>query len=322
MEIGIRPAVIEDLPALAELFERYPFKVAQRRVQRLDQARLNAFYHAGLRKGIESGRPHWVAERAGEFVALGGLSPETWHSEIYGLRMAKIAPWMNTTAPAAGTALADLILDHARRDGHEHVSVRFDGEDYPNLHLFESRGFRLIDVSLKFTRPMRGPDPPPMPGGFNVRVATDADAAWMRDLGSRAHAYSHFLNDPVLPAERTHALFDEWVGRCASGLAWRIYLLETKAGDGVGFVTYLRNRAFAGAVGANPLILDYVVLDPAARGGGTGPAFIAETLRRMSDEGFDYCELRTSQHNHAAIGCYEKLGFRLCATDFILHKKL
>ena len=60
----------------------------------------------------------------------------------------------------------------------------------------------------------------------------------------------------------------------------------------------------------NPIILDYVILDPAIRGGGIGPWFIQESLRAESDSGFDFCELRTSQHNYAAIGCYEKLGFR------------
>ena len=68
--------------------------------------------------------------------------------------------------------------------------------------------------------------------------------------------------------------------------------------------------------------MDYVVFDPRVRGGGIGPWFIEESLRAESGANFDYCELRTSQHNHRAIACYEKLGFRICATDFILHRLL
>lgn len=329
--MNLEPVVPGNVDRAARLFSAYPFKTAQRVVQKLDRERLDAFYLAGLRRGAEAGRPAWFAydvewPEAGP-VALGGLEPESWHGGIYGMRMGKIQPWLNALDPPAGEALLETVRERARADGIEHLSVRIDGEDFANLHLFERAGFLLIDVSMKFSRAMPfgarvWPEERP---GWRVRLATPDDAEWMRRLGAREHAHTHFLNDPALPREKTQELFGAWVARCIEKLAWRIHVLEDAQGRGRGFVIYLRNRALRDAVGANPIILDYVILEGSARGGGVGPWFVQESLVRESEEtadsggGFDYCELRTSQHNHAAIGAYEKLGFRLCATDFVLH---
>ncbi len=318
--LTIRPMRDSDATGIQSLFANYPYKQAQRVIQKLDRDRLNALYWSSLEKSAKSGDPVWVAEYAGGVVACAGLSPDTWHSEIYGMKMGKIQPWLNYSHSLAGQALLTEVLKEASEKNYRHVSVRMDGGDFQNLHLFESRGFQLVDVSMKYSLPMplelsesgAADDP-------RIRLARPEDATWMRELGSKTHANTHFLNDPALPAEKTHHLFDAWVARCIEKLAYRIYVLEDETKRGRGFVIYLRNSGFKQAVGRAPIILDYVVIDPELRGVGAGPRLVRESLRRERDSGFDFCELRTSSHNTAAIVCYEKLGFRLCATDFVLH---
>lgn len=329
---GIREIEPGDYDRLGALFERYPFKQTQRSVQGLDAARLNDFYLDQLRASAGPARARWGVFKNGEAVALGGLADDAWHSSFYGLKMAKLQPWMNAPAAEGASFLLDHVIEHAAKAGVEHLSVRIDGEDFPNLYLFESRGFRLVDVSLKFSRLMplieegRGvqgaPTADPASGGFSLSTAEASDRDWMRELGGRAHGHNHFLNDPDLARDRTEKLFAAWVERCIDGLAWRIYTARDAEGVGRGFVIYLRNTRFAEAVGRNPIILDYVILDPSVRGAGLGPWLIRESLRREAGAGFDFCELRTSHHNLAAIRCYEKLGFRVCATDFVLHRRL
>jgi GNAT superfamily N-acetyltransferase len=313
----------ESEAALARpLFESYPYKQAQRLVQRLDPARLNQFYLSGLERSLASGQLILGAFREGQLAAIAGLSPDAWHSGIYGLKMAKISPWLGTKSQVEAARLLEEILKLAREEKYEHLSMRLDGEDYAALHAFEDAGFRLIDVSLKFSRAMTRESSSAPPKGWSLRLSAEADSSWMRELGANQHTHNHFLNDPHLPRERTHALWDAWVDRCIRGLAYRIYVAEQNGESGRGFVIYLRNRSFAETVGRNPIILDYIAIETSARGGGIGPWIVAESLARESASGFDYCELRTSQHNHAAIGLYEKLGFRICASDFILHCKL
>lgn len=324
----LRPAAAADLDAARELFEAYPYKSVQRIVQRLERGRLIDFYAAGLKAALEAGTPHWLVQDARTPLALAALADDPWHSQVYGLRMGKVGPWLNTRRPrAAGRVLLDQIHQAARELNYEHLSVRVDGEDFLNLHLFEEDGWRLVDVSLKFSRPMAGgPRPvvqaPPGAEGWQVDLARPEDAAWIRHLGSTTHAATHYLNDPALDPEKTRALFAQWIERCIERLAYRIYTLRDGEGRGRGFVTYLRAPGFARQVGRAPLVLDFVLLDPAVRGGGLGPWLVDESLAREAPHGFDYCELRTSVHNLPAVNAYEKLGFRCCASDFVLHRRL
>lgn len=323
----VLPLTRGHLQEASTLFERYPFKAAQRHAQRLRVDRLTRFYTQGLEKDLEAARDRWIALGPEGPVALAGLNPDEHHSSVYGMKMGRIAPWLVLPASGAGRPLLRALGDRFRALGLDHLSVRLDGEDYPSLHLFESLDFHLIDVSLKFFLPFpsAGADWPPVEVprvGWNIRKMQAHDAEWMIPLGGGGHGANHFLNDPNLDPEATRQLFSGWVRRCIDGLAYTIYVLEDPSGQGRGFVTYLRNQGFARTVGRTPLILDYVILDPRIRGGGLGPWLIQESLFRERRQGFDFCELRTSQHNHRAVIGYEKLGFRLCATDFILHRKI
>ncbi|GEM_PF-5322588 len=315
----VRPAEPADAPALKALARAYPFKGAQRRVQRLEAGRL-ADWHARNLAHAASRQPLWVAEAAGEILAVGGAQPDAWHSDVYQMKMARLVPWLHFRAAEAGPPLLERLLEAASADGVRHLAARLDGDDGLGCRLFEDHGFHVIDLWLKFTRPLPPEGPPPAgpDASWRVEPFRPEDAAWALDLGGRHHDHAHFLHDAALPAERTRALFAEWVRRCVGGLAYRIYALRDPAGRGRGFVIYLEQRGFAEAIGRRPLILDYVILEPEARGGGLGAWLIDQTLR--AERGFDYCELRTSHRNLAAVACYEKLGFRLCATDLMLSR--
>lgn len=324
----------DTIDAAATLLEQYPYKQMQRRAQGLDPDKLQPFYLRGIELGLGEQHPHWIAAEGDRPKAMAALRRNEWHSKIFGRSMGTITTWINTEAPEAGEALLDQVEGAAQEWKLDHLSVRIDGEDYSNLHLFERRGFALVDVSLKFSLPASAWEAIPRLANENaertVREAQVEDVGWMMKLGAAGHTMNHFRNDPSLPEERTRELFGQWVRRCAETLAYRIYAICDEAGEGRGFVIYLRNRSFAKAVGRNPLILDTIVLDPAVQTGGWGTALLGESLAREReqgigqgpDSGFDYCELRTSQHNHPALAFYEKLGFRICATDFIIHKSL
>jgi GNAT superfamily N-acetyltransferase len=336
-QLTLRLATPDDLPAARRLFDEFPYKAIQSAAQRLDRERLLDFYAAGLKGALEKGvSPHWIVEAqengSPRPIALAGLAEDPWHSGIYGFPMGKIAPFLNAECgmrnvelrKEAGRLLLAAIEAAARERGLQHLSVRLDGEDFPNLHLFEAAGWRTVDVSLKFSRPMPFDAPlipqPAAARGWRIDLASAEDAGWIRRIGSETHGGTHFLNDPALPREKTRELFARWLDRCLGGLAYKVYVLRGPAGEGRGFVTYLRGISFARAVGRSPIILDFVLLDPAIRGGGLGAWLVAESLTREAGSGFDYCELRTSAHNLGAVMTYEKLGFRCCASDFALHQ--
>ena len=311
------------------LFRDYPYKKLQGKIQGIDAEKMVPFYLEGMRKSIADGNPHWIALTDELPVAVCGFVRDNWHSGVYGIRMAKIQPWINTQMPQAGPKFVGVIEQHALSNGFSHLSVRLDGADFTNVHFFQANGWKLVDVSLKFSLPLpfeRRLNIPGDPGEWSTRLAEPGDRDWIRRVGSQTHAASHFHNDPGLPRDKTILLFQKWLERCLDGMAYRTYVLVGRKSGAqeqpLGFVTYLRNKAFAEASGRTPLILDFVLLDPTVRGQGVGPWFIHETLMKESNEGFDYCELRTSAHNLPAVVAYEKLGFQCVASDMVLHKRM
>jgi GNAT superfamily N-acetyltransferase len=323
--IRIHPVHAADLRSVGRLFTYYPYKTGQQAVQRIDRQRLEAYFQERLAKAVAEETPHWIALDGKQTVGLAGLAENRWHSAIYGMKMGRVEPWLNTIRPEAGRALILAVERAARRGGFQHLALRLDGADFPNLHLLEAAGWRTMDVSVKYSLPM-----PIKPvarqrrreAKMRVGLVEPEDAAWIRRIGSTTHTASHFLNDPALDPKKTNELFSRWLNRCLELLAYRIYTMKNDEGEGLGFVTLLRNEAFAEAIGRRPLVLDFVLLDPSVRGRGLGPWLIEEALKRENASGFDYCELRTSMHNLEAVGCYEKLQFQCCSVDFQLHKSL
>ena len=324
--ITLRRASKDDLGCFSQLFDRYPYKLTQQVMQSLDRTNLGQLYLNNLARTLDQNTNHWILQSGDQIISAAGLVPDEYHSSIYRISMARIQPWLNTIEPTFGERLVREIETTARDKGLNHLSVRMDGADYSNLQLFENHGWKIVDVSLKFTMPLpletrRFPAHRQL-RTLQLRQAEPTDLDWSRQLGSSTHQSNHFLNDPDLPREKTEELLSNWIERCFKGLAWRIYVLEDPDAGGVGFAIYLKNRSFAEATGRNPLILDFVLIDPVIRGGGIGPWFIEQTLDLESDSGLDYCELRPSLHNTAAVVCYERLGFHHCTSDFMMCKYL
>jgi GNAT superfamily N-acetyltransferase len=324
--IRIRPIDARDVETIGRLFTYYPYKTAQQVIQKIERPRLEAFFLDRFGSAAQGGKPFWVMQDSAELIGLAGLAGLEWHAAIYGMKMGRIDPWLNTINAEAGVELLTTVEGAARRAGYEHLSIRIDGADFPNLHLLESEGWRTVDISVKFSRPLpirtRRARTGSREARMHVGTSEQEDGPWIRHVGASTHTATHYLNDPALPAEKTNGLFGQWLDRCLEGLAYRIYTLKNGDGQGLGFITFLKNEAFARAIGRRPLVLDFVLLDPSARGRGLGSWFIEEALKAESPNGFDFCELRTSMHNLAAVGCYEKQRFQCCSTDFVLHKTL
>jgi ribosomal protein S18 acetylase RimI-like enzyme len=210
-------------------------------------------------------------------------------------------------------------LDAAHREGFHHLSARIDGSEYPVLNAFAQRGFYPVDCSVKMAGWLsKTPHFEPVSAsGMCVRRYRADDLPVLQKIAANEHPYNHYYNDPHLPREATGRLFEGWVERCCNGLASDVFVLDA-SGEPKGFVIYLEPVGLNHDMGTRLAILDFVCLDPSARGGGVGRRFIAETLQALGGR-FNMVELRTSQNNYPAMACYMDLGLRIISTDFVLH---
>ena len=326
MSLELRPVHERDHDAVVRLFAHYPFKAWQKRVQGIDGGRLAALLwdlaEPLFAKPQTSALVAWRG-RPREAVGLGVVTPHAWHSEVFGRRMGRIAQFVNAFDPeAVGPPLLDRLLADARAAGLEMLAGRVDGQDWPNVQLFESRGFRCVDCSLKLARRLDDlprDKPSALPRGLSIRPYEPSDLEAVQRIAVRSHTRNHFYNDPRLDRAQAARLFQLWLDRCAGGLAEFILVAEAEDSRVCGFVTALSNRAMARVVGLSVGIIDYIVVDCAMGGRGIGRALLDAALRRLGRE-HPWAELRTSHDNYPAVDFYGAAGFRLVASDLVFHR--
>lgn len=332
MSVELLPLHPRDRDEMVRLFARYPFKTQQKLTQGIDRDHLAQLLWDLAAPHLGQPRTSaWVAwqRRPREALGFAMMAPHPWHSKVFGRSMGRIVHLVNYTEPeAVGPLLLDAILADARAAALEHLACRVDGQDWPNVHLLESRGFRCVDCSLKMARRLDDLSPqagqsaegaPALPDGIEIRPFEPPDLDTLQDIAARSHTHNHFYNDPQLGREQVAALFQEWLRRCVGGAARFILVAVNADGQVVGFVTALSSEALARAVGVSVGIIDYIVVDRDVAGHGIGRALLEAALRSLARD-HQCAELRTSHDNYRAVAFYGAAGFRIVASDFVFHR--
>jgi len=310
--------------SIKSLLRGYPYRAFQQRRQEIDRDKLADMLWDQLKGGLnDASKDHALAFDGTTLLGMAGLIPDAWHSEVFGLRMAKIQPFLIYPAPRqAGPLLIETLLGHARQRGYAHLSCRVDASDWPAMQLLEQAGFWLVDGSQKLTRRLGGRpfETVAPPEDIEMGPLREGDEERLAAIASAAHDTNHFFNDPSLGAEAARRLFAEWVRRCCRGLARHVFVARNGR-EPVGFVTYLGAVALKKYLGLNLIVLDFIVTDRSWQGKGIARWLLSESLNALAGR-YDWVELRTSFNNYPALSLYHRLGFETIASDVILHKKI
>jgi ribosomal protein S18 acetylase RimI-like enzyme len=137
-------------------------------------------------------------------------------------------------------------------------------------------------------------------------------------IAATSHQYNHYYCDPALATDATNRLFAAWVEKCCDQLGKHIFVAHHDTSI-VGFAIFLANERLCQKLGVRLIILDFMVVSQEHQGKGLGTAILANTLKQLADQ-YDYVELRTSHTNYPAAHLYGKFGFRIVATDILLHR--
>ena len=317
----IRSLQAEDLESLRALFRSFPHKKPQHRFQGIDSDALADYFTQAEHRHVDAA-DRFVGLEDDRVTAFGGVQSDDWHSQFYPFRFGRLAPLLlHNASPDLSGRMIDALLAAAREAGLQHLSARIDGSEYDLLRRLQERDFYLVDCSVKMCAPLsRVPSlaPPSGAGGMTIREYRPDDLAVVKEIAATSHSVNHFFNDPYLGRAQTNQLFEGWVEKCCGGASSIAHVVE-RHDRPCGFIIYLNPAGFNKAMGTRLVILDFVCLARAAQGGGVGRWFISQTLRKLG-ESFDQVELRTSQNNYAALGCYENLGMQIISSDFIAHR--
>lgn len=164
------------------------------------------------------------------------------------------------------------------------------------VHALEDDGFRVVDVNVTLERPA---GPLDTAGAVPVADARPEHRAGVLALAEHDYTVSRFHLDPEIPDGVAGVIKRDWAAAVLDGERGERMLV---AGDAQGFL----------AVTPGPTI-DLIAVRTDARGSGIGRALVAALAPAPITVG-------TQVANTGALRFYERLGFSVTATRFVLHR--
>ena len=189
------------------------------------------------------------------------------------------------------------------------VTAKCPVADVSAVGRLEDAGFRVIDAALTFDAPSLHADF----AGKAVRFATPQDRAAVSAVAGRAFRYTRFHLDPALPDALAHRIKAAWADNYFSGQRGDRMVVAEEGGKVVSFLQLL----WAG----DALVIDLIAVAPEAARQGFASAMIGFAAANGTGDARRAASFKvgTQAANTASCRLYENLGFRLCASTFVLH---
>lgn len=187
------------------------------------------------------------------------------------------------------------------------VYAKVATRDVERVAELEAVGFRVVDVNVTLERLMGAPADG---GDVFVEPARPDQHEALVDIAGRAFRWSRFHLDPLIPNELADRVKREWVRSYVTGTRGSELLAAADGGRAVGFLAVLADGEVR--------VIDLIAVAPEAQGRGVGSALVAELLRRHP--GCERIRVGTQAANVDSLRFYERHGFAVAASDYVLHR--
>jgi ribosomal protein S18 acetylase RimI-like enzyme len=171
--------------------------------------------------------------------------------------------------------------------------------------LLQDAGFRIVDVNLTLVKKISKR----FPTGFEIREAVPEDEEAVAGIAGSAYRFSRFHLDPAFEKTKADTLKRAWVQNFFRGKRGDKLLVALREGRPAGFLLALKKP--------ESCVIDLIAVSEDSQRSGIGSALIAAC--ESAFEGADEISAGTQAANIASMRLYERLGFRLRSSQFILH---
>lgn len=206
---------------------------------------------------------------------------------------------------AAWTVEPQDTPDDVLARGRGFFQAKVPAGDVARVSALEVAGFRTVDVNVMLRREAgaaAGED-------AGVREATPEDRDAVAAIAERDYAVSRFHLDPEIPDTVARAIKRDWVENFFRGGRGDRMLVVERDGRVAGFNLVLDT--------AEAALIDLIAVAAAARRRGAGRALVCGLIR--SSPGRPVL-VGTQVANVEALRFYERLGFTVEQTQFVLHR--
>lgn len=198
---------------------------------------------------------------------------------------------------------ADQVAGEAARRAPAFAQAKVDCGDVPTTVALQDAGFRVVDVNVTLSRPAAGGDAP-----VDVEEASESDRDAVLEIAAEHYGVSRFHRDAAIPDELANAIKRDWAEALLDGRRGDRLLVIRHGQRAVGFLGVL-------APAPDVRVIDLVAVHSAERRAGVGRALV-EALLAWGD---GRVEVGTQVANTGSLRFYERLGFTVKDTRYVLH---
>ena len=173
------------------------------------------------------------------------------------------------------------------------------------MALLQDAGFRVVDVNLNVVKKLGAK----VRAGTEIREAVAEDEEAVAAIAGSAYRFSRFHLDPAFQKADADFLKREWARNFFRGNRGDKLFVALLEGRPAGFLLALEQP--------DACVIDLIAVSEQAQRRGIGAALIAAC--ESSFPGAAEISAGTQAANIASMRLYERLGFRLRASQYILH---
>ena len=236
------------------------------------------------------------------------IEPDIWLSNILG------RPSFNVSLADEPSSDAAIFREHVAQQPGALYMARAATRDLRAVHFLQDLGFRVIDVNITFRRSNASLARLLIPQGIEVHQAQPSDHEHLLRIAETAFVMSRFHLDPKISEQVAAHIKRTWLENCLLGKRGDWVLVARRDGKPVGFLAALLSTREDGQIA----IIDLIAVDPNHQRCGVGDALVAAFVEHYRGR-VVALEVGTQVANIGSARLYEKWGFALHRSQFVLH---
>jgi GNAT superfamily N-acetyltransferase len=240
------------------------------------------------------------------------IQSDAWLSRVMGYPVFRVA-----CESANGHARRARILQHVAPHDRAMYFARVPTLEVALARDLAAAGFYVVDVNVTLARPASAPGESersqPSPDVHVGEIAASERAAVL-DMARDSFRYSRFHLDPLLTRDDADRIKREWIVSYLDRQRGDRLFVATVAGRPAGFLAALASNA----ENMERRVIDLMAVSPEFRRQGVGEALIQGFLSAYRDRCARF-EVATQAANIPSLRLYEKLGFSVSTTAYVLH---
>jgi ribosomal protein S18 acetylase RimI-like enzyme len=242
------------------------------------------------------------------------LQDDAWLGGVLGVRAARLC--VDDTAPGvAAAAFRETCL--ALRGSRAFVYAKVGTGQVALVGGLCDGGMQVVDVNVTFDREVRPVESARREGVQIVRELSSGDEQSVLDIAETAFVFSRFHLDPRIPRPLANACKREWVSSYLRGTRGEELMVLKVADQPAGFLAVL----VATQNGRRVRVIDLIGVAERFQGQGLGQKLVEEFVTSSVGKA-ELVKVGTQVVNTPSIRLYERCGFRLAESCYVLHAHL